>query len=169
MKNVDAGFAKSKYLEVSKLRTRFNLSFYRQLEMGNKMIALDGIKKCLLVLETGEGFNQSYLIDLNNVVAVTVKKSYGSIRQGELRYKGMEEFLERIDMQFEFANDNKTISLTFYDHEIDDPVDRQKRDRNAKKLQMILSRMVGSKSEKTMKERNRLALVQLPLVTGSIA
>ena len=53
MKHVDTRSAKSKYLEVSELGTRFNLSFSSQLEFGNKIIALDGRKKCLLVLETG--------------------------------------------------------------------------------------------------------------------
>ena len=159
MKNIDARFAKSKYLEVSELGARFNLSFSSQLEFGSKIIALDGIKKCLLVLETDNELNQPYVIDLNNVAAVTIKKSYGSINQGELRNRGIEEFLKGIDLQFEIANNNKTISLPFYDREIDDKRDRQKLDSNAKNWQMILSRIVESQSGKTIKEPNRLTLV----------
>jgi hypothetical protein len=169
MKNVDARFAKSKYLKVSELGTRFNLSFSSQLEFGNKIIALDGIKKCLLVLETGKELNQPYVINLNNVVAVTIKKSYGSINQGELRNKGIEEFLTRTDLQFEFDNNNKTINLPFYDREIDDRRDRQKLDRNAKNWQMILSKIIGSQTGKTIKERNSLVLIlTLPLLLLAI-
>ena len=166
MKNVDARFAKSKYLEVSEFGTRFNLSFSSQLKFGNKIIALDGIKKCLLVLETDKEINQPYIIDLNNVAVVTVKKSYGNIKHGELKNKGIEEFLKRIDLQFEFANNNETISLSFYDRETDDKRDRSKLDRNAKIWQMILTRIIGSETDRTIKERNRLALVELPLIDG---
>lgn len=166
MKN--ARFAKSKYSEVSELGTRFNLSFSSQLVFSNKIIALDGIKKCLLVLDTDKELSQPCVIDLNNVAAVTVKKSYGRINQGELKNKGIEDFLKRIDLQFEFSNRSETVVIPFYESEIDDKRERPKLDRNAKNWQMILSKLVGS-TDKTIKERKRLALVQLPLVAGSNA
>ena len=50
MKHVDTRSAKSKYLEVSELGTRFNLSFSSQLEFGNKIIALDGRKKFSVIV-----------------------------------------------------------------------------------------------------------------------
>jgi hypothetical protein len=164
MKNVQTRFAKNKYLEVSEIGTRFNLSFSSQLTLGNKIIALDGIRRYLLVLETDKEVNKPFFIDLNNVAAVTVKKSYGSIKQGQLRNKGIEEFLERIDLQFGLIDNNETFILTFYDHETDNQRDRQKLDRNAKNWQMILSKMIGPGTHKIAKERNRLPIVELPLV-----
>ena len=152
MKNVNARFPKSKSLEVSELGTRFNLSFSSQLAFSNKIIALDGIKKCLLVLDTDKEPSQPYVIDLKNVAAVTVKKSYDSIKAGELKNKGMEDFLKRIDLQFEFSNKDDTIVLPFYESEIDNQRQRPMLARNARNWQMILSKLIGSK-DKTIKER----------------
>jgi hypothetical protein len=143
MKSTDARFAKSKYLALSELGTRLNLSFSSQLEIGDKIIALDGNKKCLLVLETKKESTQPYIIDLDKVAAVSVKKSYGKINQGSLRNKAMEEFLTRIDLQFEFTDETNTMVLPFYDSQADDRKDRPKLDRNAKNWQMILSKMAG--------------------------
>ena len=145
MKHVDTRSAKSKYLEVSELGTRFNLTFSSQLEFGNKIIALDGRKKCLLVLETGTDAGLPYVIDLKDVVAVTIKRSYGSIKHGDLRNKGIEAFLKTIDLQFEFGKKAKTIVLPFYEAGTDDERERLKLDRNARNWQMILSKMTGSK------------------------
>lgn len=167
MKYVHTKFAKSKYLEVSEIGTRFNLSFSSQLILGNKIIALDGIRKILLALETDKDSNEPYFIDLSNVAAVTVKKSYGSIKQGELKNNGIEDFLEKIDLQFVFNNNSENFILPFYDQGTDDQTDRQKLDRNAKNWQLILSKMVGSKTRKIAKERNGSSMVELPLVTGS--
>ena len=45
MKSVDATFAKSKYVLLSELGSKFNLSFSSHLVLNNKLIALDGLKK----------------------------------------------------------------------------------------------------------------------------
>ncbi|HJS54446.1 MAG TPA: hypothetical protein VJ765_07885 [Chitinophagaceae bacterium] len=152
MKNLATRFDKATYLKVSGLGTRLNLSFSSQLVFGNKIIALDGIKKRLLVLDTDKELNQPYVIDLNSLAAVSVKKSYGSIGQGQLKNKGIEEFLKRIDLQFEFNNKNEPIVLSFYDCEIDDQRDRPKLIRNAKNWQMILSKIAGLQTHKINKE-----------------
>jgi hypothetical protein len=144
MKTVNTESCKSKYLEVSELGSRYNLSFSSQLVIGAKIIALDGIKKCLLVLETNKELSQPYIIDLNNVAAVTVRKTYGRINQGELKTKGIEEFLKTIDLQFQFRNNTETFVLPFYNSEIDHKRHRMTMIRNAKNWQMILSKMTDS-------------------------
>jgi hypothetical protein len=149
MKNVNTGFSKRKYLEVSELGSKYNLSFSSQLVFGNKIIALDGLRKILLVVETNTELSEPCIIDLNKVSAVTVRKSYGSINQGELKTKGIEEFLKRIDLQFQFRDDTQTLVLPFYDREIDNKRDRVNLARNAKNWQMILSKMVELKTEET--------------------
>ena len=148
MKNVDARFAKSKYVEVSELGSRFNLSFSSHLVLRKKIIALDGLKKCILVMETDAASNQPYVIDLNKVASVTVKQSYGSINQGELKNKDISAFLKRVDLQFEFSNTSETIVLPFYERGSDEQSDLPKLDRNAKIWQMILSKLTGSQTEK---------------------
>ena len=144
MKNVDAGFAKDKYLQISELGSKLNLSFSSHFTVGKRLIALDGVKNILLVLETNSELIQPYTIELNNVAAVSVKKTYGSIRAGELKNRGVDEFLKRIDLQFGYKGKNKTIALTFYDSETDDVRDLPRLARNAKNWEMILSKVAGS-------------------------
>src|SRR5687767_10387578 len=126
MKSVDTGFTKSKYLEVSELGSRYNLSFSSQLELGDKLIALDGVRKCLLVVQTDKEVGQPTIIDLNKVSAVTVRKNYGRINPGELKNKTIDEFLERVDLHFLFRSNDETLVLPFYDSERDDKKDRAK-------------------------------------------
>ena len=140
MQNADAAITKSKYLQVSELGSKFNLSFSSYLVFGNKIIALDGVKKSLLILETTGGTNQSFIIELNKMEAVTVKKNYGSIRAGQLKKKGIEDFLKSIDL--EFSNKTETIVLSFYNSETDDLLQLPKLERNAKNWQAILSKMI---------------------------
>jgi len=153
MKNLQTRFAKSKYLAVSEFGTRFDLSFSSQLVFGNKIVALDGRKKCLLVLDAVDELSEPVLIYLSDIVAVTIKKSYGSIKQGELKNKGIDEFLKRIDLQFEFRDKAETIILSCYESEIDDQIDRAKLVRDVKNWQMILSKMADSKPEKRGNEQ----------------
>ena len=65
MKNMDAKFDKSKYVLLSELGSRFNLSFSSHLVLHNKLMALDGLNRMLLVLETNNQLNQPYIIDLS--------------------------------------------------------------------------------------------------------
>jgi hypothetical protein len=154
MKNINTEVSRRKYLRVSELGSRYNLSFSSQLAFGNRIIALDGIKKCLLVLETNKESSEPYIIDLNKVSAVTVRKTYGSINRGELKTQGIEEFLKRIDLQFQFIDDTQSFVLPFYDREKDNKKDRMNLARNAKNWQMILSKLVELKIEETKIKHN---------------
>ena len=104
-------------------------------------------------METDKESNQPYVIDLNSVAAVSVKKSYGNIDQGQLQNKGIEEFLKRIDLQFEFSSKKENwVCLPFRICEIDDKIDRPKMVKNAKNWQMILSKLIGLQTGKMAKE-----------------
>jgi hypothetical protein len=154
MKSVNTEVSRRKYLRVSELGSRYNLSFSSQLAFGTRIIALDGIRKCLLVLETNKELSEPYILDLNKVSAVTVRKTYGSINRGELKTKGIEEFLKRIDLQFQFKNDSQTFVLPFYDREKENKTDRMNLARNAKNWQMILSKLVELKTEEAKDKHN---------------
>jgi hypothetical protein len=135
--------------------------------LGNKIIALDGRKKSLLILETGKGLTEPCIIDLNNVAAVATRESYGSIQQGDLRNKNIEEFLERIDLQFKLKDSEETVAIPFYDGAVDTESDKLKLVRNAKNWQMVLSRLLGLQTGTNKNERNTEARIQLPLMTRS--
>lgn len=149
MKNPAARLNKSVYLQISELGSKFNLSFSDHWVFNNKIIALDAVKKQLLVFETNKTSNQSYVIELNKVAAVTVKKAYSSIRAGELKNKRIEAFLQRIDVQFEYSNKTKIV-IPFYDAETDDRGERVWLERGAAEFQMQISMMAGSQTNKVM-------------------
>jgi hypothetical protein len=145
MKNVKAVFANSKYLQLSMLGSKYNLSFSSHLAVGNKIIALDGSKRSLLIWDTGKEPDAAHIVELDKVTAVTIKKKYGSIASGELKYKSVEQFLQTIELQFEYAN-NEPIALPFYNRITDSASDLKMLERNAKNWQMILSRMAGQQT-----------------------
>jgi hypothetical protein len=153
MSNIEVRFAKDKYQQLSELGSKFDLSFSSHMIIGNKLLALDGIKKSLLVLEAD---NKSYIIELNKVASVSVKKTYSSIRPGELNNKWIEEFLNTIELQFEYSNKKGTVCLLFYDREKDDPRSLPRLERNARDWQMILSKMACVPANKMIKEKKSL-------------
>lgn len=150
MSNIEATFCKDKFQQLSELGSKYHLSFSSQMAIGNKLIALDGIKKSLLVLETN---NKSYIIELKKVASVSVKKTYNSIRPGELNNKKIEEFLNTIELQFDYYNNKETVSLPFYDCEEDDLHYLPMLERNAKNWQMILSKMTYVPVNKMIEEK----------------
>lgn len=144
MGNIEATITKSKYLHISELGSKFNLSFSSYLELGNKVIALDGLKKCLLVFEINQGIKKPFIIELSKVSVVTVKKCNGNIRPGQVKEKENEAFLKSIDLEFKYGRD-ETIIISFYDCKTDRISDLSKLERNANNWQMILSKMIRSK------------------------
>jgi hypothetical protein len=135
---------KSKYLHISELGSKFNLSFSSYLELGNKLIALDGVKRSLLVFETNQAIKKPFIIELNKVTAITVKQCYSSIGPGQLKEKGIEAFLKSIDLEFKYGR-NETIVISFYDCKTDNISELPKFERNARNWQMILSKMIRGK------------------------
>jgi hypothetical protein len=144
MKHAYPGIAKEKYVLLSELGSRFNLSFSSHLILGNKLVALDGVKRILLISEANNITNSPCLIELDAVKSVSLKKSYGSIRPGELRSRRFEDFLRRIDLQFEYGDKNKPIVLAFYDSKTNSIREIPMLEENAKRWQMILSKMASS-------------------------
>jgi len=157
MKNINIKFANGKHVKSGRLESMFNLSFSSYLVLGNRLVALDGIKNSLLVWETSEDLNQSYVIELSKVAAVSVEKSYESIRPDDLFVSGSEDFVKRIDLQFEYSR-KKAIVLSFYDCGTDQIRDLPRLERSARDWQLILSKLVGSQANNIIKEKSRQLL-----------
>jgi hypothetical protein len=165
MKNINVRFANGKYVRLSELESKFDLSFSSYLVLGNQLIALDGTKDRLLVWNTKGALNQSYVIELSKVAAVSVEKSYGSPRPEESYVSGSEDFVKMIGLQFEYRS-NEVIVLPFYDCDIDEIRELPRLERSAKDWQLILSKLAGSQANKTGKEKGRL-LYRPEKATGS--
>jgi hypothetical protein len=148
MNNENAAFARSKYVALSEHGSRLNLNFTSHLILGNRIVALDGIRKCLLVLDIGVDMERLCLINLNDIATVTLSKSYGSIKQEELEHKGVQDFLEKVQLKFTFNDKNETIVLPFYDASTDVQKDRARLEKNAANWQQLLSKMLSAGSKK---------------------
>jgi hypothetical protein len=138
MNNENESFARSKYVALSEHGSRLNLSFTSHLVLGNSIVALDGIKKCLLVLDMRTETERLCFIDLNNIASITLIKSYGSINQAELNHKSIQDFLEKVQLQFRFNDKNGSIVLPFYDAETDAPTERARLEKSAASWQQLL-------------------------------
>ena len=152
MKHRNIRSDKVNYLQFSELGTKFNMSFSSHVILGNKIIGLDGIKKRLLVSEINNGHSKYYIIELDKVKTISVKKCYSSIQPGELNRRKFEEFLKTIHLLFEYKNEADTIVLPFYENEIDNIDDLPKLERNARNWQLILSKMIGSQNNEGIKK-----------------
>ena len=147
-----------KYLQLSELGSKLNLSFSSHLALGNRIIALDGLRKKLLVAEMKNKVSQSYIVELDQVKTVSIKKTYSSIKPGELNKKGLRQFLQAIYLQFEYSNEDKTIVLPFYECEKDRFQDLSRLERNARNWQMILSKMTNTQNNNSFKEKRQVQL-----------
>src|ERR1044072_616746 len=109
MKNTQKRFDKCNYLLLSKWVSALTLFFSSHEILNNKIIGLDGIKRKLLVAEKNNESGSPYIIELAKVTAITLKKIYKSIKAGALKTRRMEEFLESILLQFEYATEEDPV------------------------------------------------------------
>ncbi|HEX6168382.1 MAG TPA: hypothetical protein VFZ33_01725 [Chitinophagaceae bacterium] len=133
---------KKVFLKLSELGSRLNLSFSSHVLLIDKVIALDGIKKKLLVAKIADDLESSYTIELNEVKEISISKTYSNIKPGELNKKKFNEFLETILLQFEYKDQDKKIGLPFYESHKHGIQNLEKLERNARIWQMILSKMI---------------------------
>ena len=158
MKHRNIWFEKINYLQLSELGSQFNLSFSSHEILSDKIIALDGIKRKLIVAEKNNELSRPYIIELANVTAITLKKIYKSIRAGELKARSIEDFLESIFLRFEFGNEKDPIVLPFYEGKINEIRDLARLERKARSWQMILSKIATKTKDGKKKKKRQLHL-----------
>jgi len=98
----------------------------------------------VLVVEENNGFNSSYIIELDKVKSISMKKVYDSIKPEELRKKRLEEFLKTIHLQFEFKDGREAVALPFFEHKKNNIADLPLIERKTKNWKMIFSKMAGA-------------------------
>ena len=153
MRNRNTIPGKDKYLQLSELGSGFNLSFSSQVTLGNKIIALDGRKKKLLVASLNDDLKCPYIVELDKVKAISVIKIYGSIKPGELVKKKFNEFLKSIHLQFEFQDQREVYVLPFYERDINNVQNLSTLEKNAKNWQLIRSKMIVPKKNEVIAEK----------------
>jgi DNA-binding Lrp family transcriptional regulator len=150
MQNQNSVFSKDKYLLLSELGTRLNLSFSSHVRLGDRLIALDGIKKKLLVLEHNNDQLNPRVIDLDKVNDISVRTNYRSIKPGELKRKKIDEFLRTIELQFNCNDEPETFVLPFSDSDVNDRKSLAMLEKNARNWQLILSKMINVKKNEVI-------------------
>ena len=154
MKSINANIYKDKYLRLSKLGSELGLSFSSHLALSNKLIALDGIKKKLLVCEFKNDLTEYYIIELDKVKSILVKKIYSGIKAGELKERRFEEFTKSIHLHFEYIDANDNVAIPFYENEMDEVLNLGRLETIVKNWQMILSKIIGVKDKGLIKDKN---------------
>lgn len=154
MKSKNANINKDKYLRLSKLGSELDLSFSSQLALSNKLIALDGIKKKLLVCGFKNALTDYYVIELDKVKSISVKKIYSGIKAGELSERRFEEFTKSIHLYFEYIDANDNVAIPFYEPGMDEFHDLARLETIVKNWQMLLSKIIGVRDKGVIKDKN---------------
>lgn len=145
MNTIDQSNDKSKFFRLSEYGSIHNLAFTSQETLGDKIIGLDGISKKLLVCEEKNGKSHVYIIDLDKVKSLSVKKVYNSIHAGELKRRKMDEFIRLILLQFDFMNSDPPVVFTIYETGRNSVSDLPKLEKRAMNWQVLLSKMLGKR------------------------
>jgi len=157
MKNNDRN-SYDKYLKLSELGSDYNLSFSSHLTLGSRIIALDGIKKKLLIAEIKDKVCRSFLIKLDEIRAISIKKIYSNIKVGELTKKRLVDFLKGIYLQFDYDNGEKATVLPFYESEKDKVDDPSRLEKTARNWYILLTKIADTRNRRDVKEKAQLKI-----------
>lgn len=158
MKSINLQNKKDKYLYLSNLGSDLNLSFSSHLQLNNKLIALDGTKRKLLVFEFGNDLPEYYIIELDRVQFISVKKQYHGIKAGALNKQGLEQFIKSIHLYFEHTNSKDNVAVPFYDTETNEAPGLPKLDSVARNWQKLLSKLIGVRNKHLTEDNSAVTL-----------
>jgi hypothetical protein len=127
-----------------------NISISGQEVLNDCVIGMDGINRKLLVVKRGDLHNYYnwYIIDLDEIINCSVKKTYRSIMAGELKGRTIEEYLEQIDLRLELLNKKEPVEIPFYRYTNHQGTQINQLDRKAKNWQIMLSKMQKNRLKK---------------------
>lgn len=124
----------------SQLEIENNLSFSSHEVLNNCVFGLDDVNLKIFVVTRNASFYGSFIIDLNNVIACTVKKSYGSINVGGLKDHKLEHYLEKIALHFELDH-KPPVEIIFYQNSNNHVSEIQVLEQKAKHWETVLTKM----------------------------
>lgn len=127
----------------SRLGSKYNLTFSSQEVLRNCIVGLDGRQRKVLVLSgTNNGPLSEYVIDLNQVSHCSVKKQYGNIEANGLRKRKLEQYLERMSLNFKFLIEKQPANIQFYKQTENHISELPELESRAEKWKIILSKML---------------------------
>jgi len=127
----------------SQLGTQNNLNFSSQELLHNCILGLDGVNRKILVVTREDNFYSSFIVDLDEIKKCTVIKVYGTIAAGSLKAGRIEQYLEKIALNFELHG-KPSIEIVFYKNLDSHIYEAQELEQKAKHWETILSKMQRS-------------------------
>jgi hypothetical protein len=129
--------------QFSLLGSEHNLSFSSQEVLANCVIGLDGINRKLLVMIRVRMHRcHKAIIHLNEVKKCSLKKVYGSIYTGDLKFGNLEQHLKKMVLQFEFLNNKPPVEIPFYNQAYNGVHQLPEIEKKARRWEAMLSRML---------------------------
>lgn len=130
--------------------TENNISYSSQEILHDCIIGLDGINRKLVVLQQVGPYSYDWnIIDLDDVQNCIVKTTYRNIRAGELKGRSIEDYLQKINLRFEFIQNKQAFEIPFFDHEVHKGMKVSELNRKAKSWQIILTKLLNHERKKT--------------------
>ncbi|PWV56333.1 hypothetical protein C7475_101848 [Chitinophaga sp. S165] len=127
----------------SRLGSKYNLTFSSQEVLRSCIIGLDGVQRKLLILNgINNGPLSEYIIDLNEVSDCSVKKEYGRIQVNGLRKRKLEQYLERMTLNFKFLIEKQPEDIPFFKQTENHISELPRLEDKAEKWKVILSKML---------------------------
>jgi hypothetical protein len=125
-----------------RLASLYNLSFTVQEILHDKIIGLDRRRRKLLIVEENHNKYDSNVIDLYEVKACKVKRTYSAINARDFKKNKIEEYLNTIALQFEFKNGNTPVVLAFHKNMTNSVHGIKKVEMKTKHWEAMLSKML---------------------------
>lgn len=127
---------------LNKLGTEHNLDFSVQEILKHCIIGLDEKKKKVLIVNNNpDNLPGYYIIDLNEVSRSSVKKYYGRIKVNGLVSRGLNQYLEKMDLQIEFLSEKQPADILIYKQIDNDIRELPKLEFKARKWMELISRI----------------------------
>lgn len=127
---------------VNYLESKYNLGFSSQEILKHCIIAMDGLRRKILVIHNDENAAPSFvLIDLNEVKCCSVKKQYGTIEGGALKKRPLEQYLQSMVLYFELENNKPPVDVLLFDYRRNHVSEIRELEEKAKRWETVISKM----------------------------
>ncbi len=136
--------------ELSKSGAENNLTFSSQELLNDAIIGFDAMRLKLLILQKdGEDAYKLKIVDLESVRNCSVKKIFKPFYEDNSPEKSIENYLDKIVLQFEFADNRESIEVNFYRHITNNIYEMQDMEHKARKWESMLLQMTGNTLRKS--------------------
>ena len=91
------------------------LSLSAEEVLRNGVIGLDGLERKLIYVETGKMPMEFVLVSLDEVESCSLNVDYRNIGAGDLEYKNVEDFIDKVYLRLVFHDGTPYADIPFYD------------------------------------------------------